>query len=76
MARIEARTRDAKASGPITSRMREIIMPHVFNRFYQNATGWLVDFDPGTLQTGRPSAALSSAQADTPRLTRHRGQVS
>jgi salicylate hydroxylase len=49
MAKMEARTRDAKASGPITRRMREIIMPHVFDRFYENATGWLVDFDPGLL---------------------------
>ncbi len=24
-------------------------MPHVFNRFYEQATGWLYDFDPGTL---------------------------
>jgi len=26
-----------------------VIMPHVFNRFYENATGWLYDFNPGTL---------------------------
>ncbi len=26
-----------------------VIMPHVFNRFYEKATGWLYDFDPGAL---------------------------
>ena len=41
--------RDAKTAGPIAARMREMIMPHVFNRFYEKATGWLYDFDPGTL---------------------------
>jgi hypothetical protein len=24
-------------------------MPHTFNRFYENATGWLYDYDPGLL---------------------------
>jgi hypothetical protein len=28
-------------------------MPHVFNRFYENATGWLYDFDPGALPVAR-----------------------
>jgi hypothetical protein len=46
---MEAGNRDAKAAGPITTRMREMIMPHVFNRLYEKATGWLYDFDPGTL---------------------------
>ncbi len=49
LAKIEARNRDAKIAGPVAARMREVIMPHVFNRFYENATGWLYDFDPGTL---------------------------
>jgi salicylate hydroxylase len=26
-----------------------MIMPHVFNRFYEKATGWLYDFEPGQL---------------------------
>lgn len=44
--------RDAKTAGPIAARMREMIMPHVFNRFYEKATGWLYDFDPGALPAG------------------------
>jgi salicylate hydroxylase len=49
LAKMETSNRDAKTSGPIATRMRELIMPHVFNRFYENATGWLYDFDPGAL---------------------------
>jgi hypothetical protein len=29
-------------------------MPQVFNRFYENATGWLYDFDPGTVPSSLP----------------------
>ena len=53
LANLETSNRDAKISGPIATRMREVIMPHVFNRFYENATGWLYDFDPGTLPVTR-----------------------
>jgi salicylate hydroxylase len=49
LAAMETSNRDAKTAGPIGSRMREMIMPLVFNRFYENATGWLYDFDPGPL---------------------------
>ena len=49
LAKMETSNRDAKTAGPIATRMREVIMPHVFNRFYENATGWLYDFDPDTL---------------------------
>jgi hypothetical protein len=31
-------------------------MPHVFNRFYEKATGWLYDYDPGTLPVCQPRA--------------------
>jgi salicylate hydroxylase len=47
---METRNRDAKTAGPLAARMREVIMPHVFSRFYENATGWLYDFDPGLLK--------------------------
>jgi salicylate hydroxylase len=53
LATMETGNRDAKTAGPIATRMREVIMPHVFNRFYENATGWLYDFDPGTLPVTR-----------------------
>jgi salicylate hydroxylase len=49
LARMETGNRDAKTAGPVAARLRELIMPHVFNRFYENATGWLYDFDPGLL---------------------------
>jgi 2-polyprenyl-6-methoxyphenol hydroxylase-like FAD-dependent oxidoreductase len=49
LAKMETGNRDAKTAGPIATRMREVIMPHMFNRFYENATGWLYDFDPGNL---------------------------
>jgi hypothetical protein len=46
---METGNRDAKTAGPIATRMREMIMPQVFDRFYEKATGWLYDFYPGTL---------------------------
>jgi 2-polyprenyl-6-methoxyphenol hydroxylase-like FAD-dependent oxidoreductase len=49
LAKMEAGNRDAKTAGPIGTRMREMIMPHVFSRFYEKATGWLYDFEPGDL---------------------------
>jgi salicylate hydroxylase len=53
LATMETSNRDAKTAGPIATRLREVIMPHVFNRFYENATGWLYDFDPGALPVAR-----------------------
>jgi salicylate hydroxylase len=53
LAKMETGNRDAKTAGPIATRMREVIMPHVFNRFYENATGWLYDFDSGSLPVTR-----------------------
>jgi salicylate hydroxylase len=49
LAKIEASSRDAKTAGPFGARMREMIMPLVFSRFYEKAVGWTYDFDPGTL---------------------------
>jgi salicylate hydroxylase len=49
LAKMETSNRDAKTAGPIGARLREMIMPHVFNRFYEKSTGWLYDFDPGRL---------------------------
>jgi len=46
LAKMETRNRDAKVSGPVTARIREVIMPHVFGRVFEQATGWLYDFDP------------------------------
>ncbi len=57
LAKTEAANRDAKTGGPIVTRLREAIMPHVFNRFYEKATGWLYDYDPGMLPARRDGAA-------------------
>ncbi|WP_433501268.1 FAD-dependent oxidoreductase [Sphaerimonospora sp. CA-214678] len=49
LAKTAAANRDAKTAGPVAARLREIIMPFFFNRFYEKATGWLYDHDPGQL---------------------------
>jgi salicylate hydroxylase len=54
LAKTETANRDAKTAGPVGTRLREAIMPHVFNRFYEKATGWLYDYDPGTLPARQP----------------------
>ncbi|MGC4749752.1 FAD-dependent monooxygenase [Micromonospora sp. DT201] len=41
LAKMEARNRDAKTSGALTARVREIVMPIVFDRVFEKATGWL-----------------------------------
>jgi 2-polyprenyl-6-methoxyphenol hydroxylase-like FAD-dependent oxidoreductase len=56
LAKTEAANRDAKTAGPVAARVRELVMPHVFNRFYEKATGWLYDYDPGTLPVCQPRA--------------------
>ncbi len=43
---METSNRDAKTAGPVSARLRELVMPHLFNRFYEKATGRLYDFDP------------------------------
>ncbi|GIH59333.1 hypothetical protein Msi02_01500 [Microbispora siamensis] len=39
----------------LEQRLREIMMPFFFNRFYEKATGWLYDHDPGQLPMSRTS---------------------
>ena len=57
LAKSAASNRDAKTAGPIAARLRDVIMPLTFNRFYERATGWLYDFDPGELPSGRSDQA-------------------
>jgi hypothetical protein len=52
MAKTASSNRDAKTAGPLAARMRNLMMPIIFNRFYPRATGWLYDHDLGTLPTG------------------------
>ena len=50
LAATAARNREAKTGGNVmTRRMREVIMPVMFPRFYEQATGWLYDWEPGQL---------------------------
>ncbi|WP_433464977.1 FAD-dependent oxidoreductase [Spirillospora sp. CA-128828] len=53
LAKTAAANRDAKTAGPVAARLREIMMPFFFNRFYEKATGWLYDHDPGQLPVAR-----------------------
>jgi salicylate hydroxylase len=53
LAKAATANRDAKTAGPVAARFREIIMPLFFSRFYERATGWLYDYDPGQLPTPR-----------------------
>jgi 2-polyprenyl-6-methoxyphenol hydroxylase-like FAD-dependent oxidoreductase len=62
LAKMETSNRDAKTAGPIGTRIRAVIMPHVFGRFYEKATGWLYDFDPGTLGPMLVGAALPTEE--------------
>ncbi|MEX5708264.1 FAD-dependent monooxygenase [Parafrankia sp. FMc6] len=51
--------RDAKTAGPVAARLRDLIMPIVFPRMYERATGWLYDYDLGA----PPTAASATADA-------------
>ncbi|MEV6205833.1 FAD-dependent monooxygenase [Kitasatospora sp. NPDC051914] len=53
MAKAASANRDAKTAGPVTARLRNLVMPFVFPRFYPRATGWLYDYEPGGLPAGR-----------------------
>jgi len=56
MAKSASTNRDAKTAGPLAGRMRDLIMPITFNRFYERATGWLYDYDPGMLSAASERA--------------------
>jgi len=49
MVKSASANRDAKTAGPIAARVRNLVMPLFFSRFYEKATGWLYDYDLGTL---------------------------
>jgi len=51
MAKIATANRDAKTAGPVAARLRNLLMPFFFNRFYERATGWLYDYQPGESAT-------------------------
>lgn len=51
MVRSATANRDAKTAGRVSAALRTVIMPITFSRFYEMATGWLYDYDPGSLPT-------------------------
>lgn len=54
MVRSATTNRDAKTAGRVSAALRTVIMPLTFDRFYEKATGWLYDYDPGPLPTRTP----------------------
>jgi salicylate hydroxylase len=62
MAATAAANRDAKTAGPVAARMRNLFMPVFFGRFYERATAWLYDYDPGTLAPASGSSATTPAR--------------
>lgn len=65
LAKVEASSREAKIAGPVATRMREAIMPHVFGRFYERATGWLYDFHPPKVGLSPPTCPGSAPRMET-----------
>jgi salicylate hydroxylase len=62
MATAAAANRDAKTAGPVVARMRNLFMPIFFGRFYERATAWLYDYDPGTLTPASGSSTTTPAR--------------
>ena len=62
MAKTAAANRDAKTAGPITAALRNLIMPVIFDRFYERATGWLYDYAPGVTQADGKVTGLEASR--------------
>ncbi|KXX56635.1 MULTISPECIES: FAD-dependent oxidoreductase [unclassified Rhodococcus (in: high G+C Gram-positive bacteria)] len=60
MAKAARTNRDAKTSGPLARRLRDLVMPIAFGHFYEKATTWLYAHDLGTL----PAQAEESRPAE------------
>ncbi|WP_405389272.1 FAD-dependent monooxygenase [Streptomyces sp. NBC_01102] len=54
MAKAASDNRDAKTAGPLTRRMRDLVMPVAVRLFYEKATAWLYTHDCGELPTSQP----------------------
>jgi len=72
MAKMAASNRDAKTSGPVVAALRNLIMPVMFGRFYERATGWLYDYSPGT--AGSQETRRRTHQTQNPARTRARAK--
>ncbi|MFI0421751.1 FAD-dependent oxidoreductase [Spongiactinospora sp. 9N601] len=49
LVKVAAANRDAKTAGPLTARLRELVMPYFFGHIYERTTGWLYDHTPAPL---------------------------
>jgi 2-polyprenyl-6-methoxyphenol hydroxylase and related FAD-dependent oxidoreductases len=54
MTKAASDNRDAKTAGPLTRRMRDLVMPLAVRLFYEKATAWLYTHDCGQLPTSQP----------------------
>jgi salicylate hydroxylase len=63
MARVAAANRDAKTAGPVSATLRNLIMPVMFNRFYERATGWLYDYQPGSTPAAAEPASRGPSRS-------------
>jgi 2-polyprenyl-6-methoxyphenol hydroxylase-like FAD-dependent oxidoreductase len=62
LAKTAAANRDAKTAGPLATRLRDAFMPFFMGRFYNRATGWLFDHDPGQLPAPRAEGFRAAAR--------------
>ena len=62
MARTAAANRDAKTAGPVSAALRNLIMPVVFGRVYERATGWLYDYHPGAVPAEEEPTGLGASR--------------
>jgi len=63
MAKIAAGNRDAKTAGPVAAALRNLIMPVMFGLFYERATGWLYDYQPGATEPATEPASRGPSRS-------------
>jgi salicylate hydroxylase len=63
MAKMAAANRDAKTAGPVAARLRNLLMPFFFSRFYERATGWLYDYQPEPTQAATEPASRGPSRS-------------
>ena len=59
LAKTAASSNEAKTAGPVAARLRDMIMPVMVPRFYERATAWLYDYDPGQLPARRTTTGAA-----------------
>ena len=59
LAKTAASSNEAKTAGPVAAWLRDRIMPVMVPRFYERATAWLYDYDPGQLPARRTTTGAA-----------------